>query len=67
MIEGRKTNDCGPPIMCPDHEEEVIAGSSRKRDFAQRNATRCGEVHCLVILNDPAARGELGIDGVAGE
>ena len=48
------------------HEEEVITRAGRERDFAQRDAAARGEVHGLVILHDPAGRGELCVDLLAG-
>jgi hypothetical protein len=48
------------------HEQKVIAGTGRERHFAKCDAAARGEVHGPIILHDPAARGELGVDVEAG-
>lgn len=52
----------GPAI----HEQEVIARAGFQRSFAQRDATTGGGIELPVILNDPAGRGELRVDLLAG-
>lgn len=49
------------------YEQEVIAGAGFERCFAQGDAASGGGVELLVLLNDPATRGELRVDLLAGE
>lgn len=49
------------------HQHQVIAGPGGKRHLAHRDPPACGEIQCLVILNDPARRDELRVDLLTGE
>ena len=47
------------------HEQQVIAGAGRERDFTKRDAASGREIHGRVILNHPARGGELRVDPLA--
>jgi hypothetical protein len=51
----------------PVNKKEVIAGTGFKGNFAQGNSATGGEINRLVILNNPAAGNELGVDLTTGE
>ena len=41
------------------HEQEIVARAGFERRFAQGDAASGGWIELLVVLNEPAARGEL--------
>jgi hypothetical protein len=47
-------------------EEDVVGGAALGADFTDGDSAGGGEIDGLEILNSPACRPELAVDGVAG-